>query len=109
MAMAPDRVEDLVSREHATGCAGEEGQHAEGLGLQRLLDSGPQQPMAGEVDGHVVEGQRCRVVRFHALHSGDRHLQAYENRCPRRPQAFPKLSKRSPAVASRPAAPCSRV
>ena len=56
VAMAPDRVEDLVAAEHPSWHSGKEGEHAEGLGFQWLLDAAAQQPAAGEIDDRVVEG-----------------------------------------------------
>ena len=58
VAMAPDGVEDLVAGEHLAGPAGEQRQHGEGLGFQRLLDAVAQQPPTREVDRAFVEGQR---------------------------------------------------
>ena len=58
VAVAPDGVEDLVAGEDPAGGAGEQRQHGEGLGFQRLLDAVAQQAPAREVDRGFVEGER---------------------------------------------------
>ncbi|MNE78866.1 hypothetical protein D3C80_1753080 [compost metagenome] len=65
VAMAPDRVEDLVPAEHLARRAGQQLEHGEGLGLQRLWLARAQQAPARQVQDDVVEAEHGRSRAVH--------------------------------------------